>query len=171
MCWGKLCDLYFLKHELRRGCGAGGEDPFFLSVSVCECLCWWIIEHIASFYLLHTFMSCSEMRSRLTLSDSESNSTRLMLLNSTSVEIILSLWLMTWLIPYFAPTRRLTNTSLSWSWGAKEYNLSRIYKRPNRIKTVLSHKTDHKIKTVPVGRQPPLLSCKNIYSAGCFIYI
>ncbi len=45
--------------------------------------------------VLHTFMSCSEMRSRLTLSDSESNSTRLMLLNSTSVEITLSLWLMT----------------------------------------------------------------------------
>lgn len=63
-----------------------------------------------------TFMSCSEMRSRLTLSDSDSNSTRLMLLNSTSVEITLSLWLMTWLIPYLAPTSRLTNTSLSWSW-------------------------------------------------------
>jgi len=42
-----------------------------------------------------TFMSCSEMRSTLTLSDSESSSTRLMLLNSTRVEIILSLWLMT----------------------------------------------------------------------------
>lgn len=34
-----------------------------------------------------TFMSCSEMRSTLTLSDSESSSTRLMLLNSTRVEI------------------------------------------------------------------------------------
>lgn len=52
-------------------------------------------DHVHESNDFRTFMSCSEMRSRLTLSDSDSNSTRLMLLNSTSVEITLSLWLMT----------------------------------------------------------------------------
>lgn len=88
---------------------------------VCDCLCVYMLINNGAPILWGlgarcTFMSCNEIRSRLTLSDSESSSTRLMLLNSTSWEITLSLWLMTWLMPYLAPTSRLTNTSLSWSW-------------------------------------------------------